>query len=101
MMGAFVPRNTGGGHKNGASATRAKPADRAAPPVQSALWTVMRMAAEVAALPVRWLWKNQLAPGNTATTMTGNDNNEKSAEDPNKTLDLQSCFVVGVVPLTR
>jgi len=38
--------------------------------------------AVAAALPVRWLWKNQLAPGNVATTMTGDDNNEKPTEDP-------------------
>jgi hypothetical protein len=36
----------------------------------------------VAARPVRWLWKNRLAPGNVATTMTGDDNAEKSTEDP-------------------
>jgi hypothetical protein len=40
------------------------------------------MAEAVAALPVRWMWKNQLAPGNVATTMTGDDNNEMSTEDP-------------------
>jgi hypothetical protein len=81
MMGAFVPRNTDGGHKNGASATGAEPSTRAARPERSALRAVVRMAAEAATLPVRWLWKNQLAPGNVATTMSGDDNNEKSTED--------------------
>jgi hypothetical protein len=97
-MATFAPLTSDDGRGN--DGTGPKASSLATPPVRSALRTV-RMAAEVAALPVRWLWKNQLAPGNTATTMTGNDNNEKSAEDPNKTLDLQSCFVVGVVPLTR
>jgi hypothetical protein len=35
-----------------------------------------------AALPERWLCKNQKAPDNVAKTMTGDDNNEKSTEDP-------------------
>jgi len=46
------------------------------------LRAVVRMAVAVAALPVLWLWKNQLAPGNVATTMTGDDDNEMSPEDP-------------------
>ena len=82
MMGAFVPRNPDGGHKNDASATGAKPSSRAAPPVRPALWIVVRMAAEPAALPVRGLWKNQLATGSVTTTMTGDDVNEMSPEDP-------------------
>jgi len=50
-----------------------------APPMPRA---VVRMAAAVTALPARWLWKNQRAPGNVATTMTGDENNEKPTEDP-------------------
>jgi hypothetical protein len=38
------------------------------------------MAAEVAALPVRSLWKNQLSPGNVATAVIGDGNNENSTE---------------------
>ena len=77
MMGAFVLRNTDGGHENDASATGAKPAGRAAPPVRAAQRTGVRMAAEVAALPVRRLWKNQIAPGNVATSMTGDSQQRK------------------------
>jgi hypothetical protein len=51
-------------------------------PAVQALRAVVRMAADVAAQPVRRLWKNQLAPGNLATTMTGDDNIKKTTEDP-------------------
>ena len=54
-MDAFVPLTTDGGRAN--DGTGAKPSG---PPARSAkpmLRAVVRMAAEVAAQPVRWLWK--------------------------------------------
>jgi hypothetical protein len=74
---AFVPPDTNHNRGNDRSVTGVKPASRTHRPAQA----VVRMAAE-AARPVRWLWKNQRAPGNVATTITGDDNNEKSTEDP-------------------
>ena len=79
-MATLVPLTSDRGRGN--DATGPKSSSPAAPPVHPALWTVVRMAAAVAAWPVRRLWKNQLAPGNVATTMTGDDFNEMSTEDP-------------------
>ena len=75
-MATFVRRASDG--ERGNDGTGPKASSRAAPPVRPALWRVVRMAAAVAALPVRWLWKNQLAPGNVAPTMISDDNNEMS-----------------------
>jgi len=80
VMDASVPRTTDGGRGN--DGTGAKPSGRNAQPARPALRAVVLAAAAVAALPVRRLWKNQLAPGNVATTMTCDDDNEKSTEDP-------------------
>jgi hypothetical protein len=77
-MDAFVPLTTDGGRGN--DGTGAKPSGRPARLSWRMLRIVVRMA--VAAQPARWLWKNQIAPGNVATTMSGDDNNEKSTEDP-------------------
>jgi hypothetical protein len=72
-MNAFVPPNHDrGGRGNDGSAIRANPSTR------PALRHVVRM--EVAR-PGRSLWKNQLTPGNVATTMAGGDNNEMQTED--------------------
>src|ERR1700722_2995539 len=72
---AFVPLTADGGRRN--DGARMKPPGRPARPARPMLRAVVRMAAEAAAAqPVRGLWKNQLAPGNIATTMTGDDNNE-------------------------
>jgi hypothetical protein len=78
-MATFVPLTPDG--RRGNDGTGPKASSRADPPVQPALRRVVRIAA-VAALPVWSLWKNQLTPGNVATTITGDDNNEKSTEDP-------------------
>jgi len=75
---AFVSLTADGGPGNDWAAMASSRAPRPARPM---LRTVVRMAA-VAALPVLCLWKNQLAPGNVATTMTGDDFNEMSTEDP-------------------
>jgi hypothetical protein len=79
-MDAFVPLTTDGGRGN--DRTGAKPSGRTARPARPMLRSVVRTAAEVAAQPVRWLWKNQLAPENVATTMTGDKINEKRTEVP-------------------
>jgi hypothetical protein len=72
-MNAFVPLTTdGGGGNDGAGA---KPAGWPALPARPML---RALVAEVAAQPVRWLWKNQVAPGNVATTMTGERNQRKT-----------------------
>jgi hypothetical protein len=79
-MDAFVPLNSDGGQGN--DGTGVKPAGRTARPARPTLRAVVRMAAEAAAQPVRWLWKNQLALENVATTRAGDDDNENSTEDP-------------------
>ena len=62
---AFVPPATDGGRGNdGTGAT--KPSGRAARPARPVLRAVVRMAAEVAAQPMRWLWNEQLALGKIA-----------------------------------
>ena len=63
-MDAFVPLNTDGGRRNDEAG--AKPSGRTARPARPMLRAVVRMAAEVAAQPVRWLWKDQLALGKIA-----------------------------------
>jgi hypothetical protein len=60
-MDAFVPLTTNGGRGNDGAG--AKPSGRADRPSRSALRAVVRVAAEVAAQPVRWLWKDQWALG--------------------------------------
>ena len=63
-MDAFVPLTTDG--RRGNDGTGAKPSGRTARPPRSMLRAVVRMAAELAAQPVRWLWKDQLALGKIA-----------------------------------
>ena|ERR1700722_12454724 len=67
-MDAFVPLTTGGGRGNDGAG--AKPSGRTAWPARPMPRAVVRMATEVAAQPVRWLWKDQLARGR-ALTMNG------------------------------
>jgi hypothetical protein len=79
-MDAFVSLSPDGGRGNDGAG--AKPSGRPTLPARPMLRSLVRIVAKVLAQPVRWLWKNQVAPGNVATTMTGDDNNEKRTEDP-------------------
>src|SRR5580704_6524095 len=63
-MNAFVPLTTDGGRGNDGAG--AKPSGRTARPVRPMLRAVVRMAAEVAAQPVRWLWQDHFALGKIA-----------------------------------
>ena len=63
-MNAFVPLTTDGGRGNDGAG--AKPSGRTARPARPMLRAVVRMAAEVAAQPVRWLWTDHLALGKIA-----------------------------------
>jgi hypothetical protein len=63
-MDAFVPLTTD--RSLGNDGTGAKPTGRAARPARPMLRAVVRMAAEVAAQPVQWLWKDHLALGKIA-----------------------------------
>ena len=58
-MDAFVPLTSDGGRGNDGAG--AKPSGRTARPVRPMLRAVVRMAAEEAAQPVRWLRKGRLA----------------------------------------
>jgi len=68
-MDAFIPLTSDGGRGNDGAG--AKPSGRTARPVRPMLRLVARMAAEVAAQPVRWLWKDQLALGKIAAANVG------------------------------
>ena len=63
-MDAFVSLNTDGGRGNDGAG--AKPSGGNSRPARPILRAVVRMAAEVAAQPVRWLWEDQLALGKIA-----------------------------------
>jgi hypothetical protein len=63
-MDAFVPLTSDGGRGNDGAG--AKTSGRTARPARPMLRAVVRMAAEVAAQPVRWLWEDQLALGKIA-----------------------------------
>jgi len=63
-MDAFVSLNTDGGRGNDGAG--AKPSGGNSRPARPILRAVVRMAAEVAAQPVRWLWEGQLALGKIA-----------------------------------
>ena len=63
-MDAFVSLNTDGGRGNDGAG--AKPSGGNSQPARPILRAVVRMAAEVAAQPVRWLWEEQLALGKIA-----------------------------------
>jgi hypothetical protein len=63
-MDAFVPLTSDGGRGNDGAG--AKTSGRTARPARPMLRAVVRMAAEVAAQPVRWSWEEQLALGKIA-----------------------------------
>jgi hypothetical protein len=86
---AFVPLPADGGRGN--DGTGAKPSGRTARPARPMMRAVVRMAAEVAeaaALPIRWLWKDQLALGKIAVVA--------GASNVGKSLLVTGDFVVRV-----
>jgi hypothetical protein len=83
---AFVPLPADGGRGN--DGTGAKPSGRTARPARPMMRAVVRMAAEVAALPIRWLWKDQLALGKIAVVA--------GASNVGKSLLVAGDFVVRV-----